>query len=86
MVVNPRVLKSIAQQYVAELLDHRNLDAELDYFLKRPSTTESLAVLVWQQMATGLKETGLPEYLLDNVTIEETDANSVTYSGKCVQN
>lgn len=86
MVVNLRVLKSIAQQYVAELLDHRNLDAEVDYFLKRPSTTENLAVLVWQQMSTGLRETGLPESLLDNVIIEETDANSVSYSGKCAYN
>ncbi|KAJ1310900.1 hypothetical protein OPQ81_009415 [Rhizoctonia solani] len=81
MVVNLRVLKSIAQQYVADLLDHRNLDIEVDYFDKRPSTTENLAVLVWQQMRLGLRDTGLPEALLDNVTIDETDANRVSYSG-----
>ncbi|KAH7344454.1 6-pyruvoyl tetrahydrobiopterin synthase [Rhizoctonia solani] len=86
MVVNLRVLKSIAQQYVADLLDHRNLDIEVDYFVKRPSTTENLAVLVWQQMHLGLKDTGLPESLLDNVTIEETDANCVSYSGKYATN
>ncbi|KAG8713755.1 hypothetical protein FRC08_012850 [Ceratobasidium sp. 394] len=84
MVVNLRELKAIAQKYVAELIDHRNLDVEVDYFSTRPSTTENLAVMVWQQMCTGLKETGLPESLLDDVTIEETDANSVSYSGKCI--
>ncbi|CEL58232.1 6-pyruvoyl tetrahydrobiopterin synthase OS=Poecilia reticulata GN=pts PE=2 SV=1 [Rhizoctonia solani AG-1 IB] len=86
MVVNLCVLKSIAQRYVAELLDHRNLDMEVDYFIKRPSTTENLAVLVWQQMRVGLRDTGLPESLLDDVTIEETDANRVSYSGKYAPN
>ncbi|CAE6466637.1 unnamed protein product [Rhizoctonia solani] len=81
MVVNLCVVKSIAQQYVADLLDHRNLDIEVDYFIKRPSTTENLAVLVWQRMCLGLKDRGLPESLLDNVTIEETDSNCVSYSG-----
>ncbi|KAF8680226.1 6-pyruvoyltetrahydropterin synthase [Rhizoctonia solani] len=75
MVVNLRVLKSIAQQYVADLLDHRNLDMEVDYFIKRPSTTENLAVFIWQQMRVGLRDMGLPDSLLDNITIEETDAN-----------
>ncbi|QRV91567.1 6-pyruvoyl tetrahydrobiopterin synthase [Ceratobasidium sp. AG-Ba] len=84
MVVNLRVLKSIAQQYVVELIDHRNLDVEVEYFATRPSTTENLAVMVWQQMSVGLKENGLSESLLDDVTIQETDANSVSYSGKSV--
>ncbi|KAG8678648.1 hypothetical protein FRC09_019667 [Ceratobasidium sp. 395] len=83
MVINLRVLKSIAQQYVAELIDHRNLDIEVEFFSTRPSTTENLAIFVWQQISVGLKENGFLESLLDDVTIEETDANAVSYSGKC---
>ncbi|ELU43245.1 PTPS domain-containing protein [Rhizoctonia solani AG-1 IA] len=82
MVVNLRVLKSIAQQYVADLLDHRNLDMEVDYFIKRPSTTENLAVFIWQQMRVGLRDMGLPDSLLDNITIEETDSGPSVLQGK----
>lgn len=58
-------------------LDHKNLDRDVAYFKNTPSTTENVAIYIWQNLKTIMKR---PE-LLYEIKIHETDKNSVIYRG-----
>ncbi|GAA50044.1 6-pyruvoyl tetrahydrobiopterin synthase [Clonorchis sinensis] len=79
MVINLSDLKSIIQRHVLDILDHKNLDKDVEYFRDKQvvSTTENLAVFIWQQLATAL-----PGNLLNEVKLWETESNYVTYKGQ----
>ncbi|KAJ1678228.1 hypothetical protein EV182_004511, partial [Spiromyces aspiralis] len=55
MIINLHDLKLIIHQ-VIDLLDHRNIDKDIDYFAKsgRPSTAENIAVFIWLEISKRL--------------------------------
>uniref|UniRef100_A0AC34RN63 6-pyruvoyl tetrahydrobiopterin synthase n=1 Tax=Panagrolaimus sp. JU765 TaxID=591449 RepID=A0AC34RN63_9BILA len=65
---------------VLELVDHKNLDLDVDYFRagKIVSTTENVAVFLYEALKDRME---LPE-LLYKVVVHETDKNSFTYRGQ----
>ncbi|KAK4469565.1 hypothetical protein MN116_007105 [Schistosoma mekongi] len=79
MVMNMNDLKSIIQEHVLDLLDHKNIDEDVEYFKKNNivSTTENLAVFIWSQLVNII-----PNDLLYEVKVWETDKNVVTYRGE----
>ncbi|CAH8531626.1 unnamed protein product [Schistosoma rodhaini] len=79
MVMNISDLKSVIQKHVLDLLDHKNIDEDVEYFKKNSivSTTENLAVFVWSQLVNAV-----PNNLLYEVKIWETEKNIVTYRGE----
>uniref|UniRef100_A0A8C6V0F0 6-pyruvoyl tetrahydrobiopterin synthase n=1 Tax=Neogobius melanostomus TaxID=47308 RepID=A0A8C6V0F0_9GOBI len=77
MVMNLTDLKRYIEDVIMTPLDHKNLDKDVPYFAKVVSTTENLAVYIWDHM---VKE--LPEGLLYEVKIHETDKNIVVYRGE----
>ena len=81
MVMNLSDLKVVIKGAVMDPLDHKNIDLDVPHFRegKVVSTTENVAVFVWDRMDAGLK--GFPGVKLHEVKIYETEKNIVVYRG-----
>ncbi|NWW72654.1 PTPS synthase, partial [Climacteris rufus] len=77
MVMNLTDLKEFMQEAILEPLDHKNLDKDVPYFAEVVSTTENLAVFIWESL---LKL--LPSGTLHKVEVQETEQNVVVYKGE----
>ncbi|NXJ82763.1 PTPS synthase, partial [Trogon melanurus] len=77
MVINLTDLKEYMQKAIMEPLDHKNLDKDVPYFAEVVSTTENVAVFIWEN----LKKL-LPVGILYKVKVYETDQNVVVYKGE----
>ncbi|NXJ68999.1 PTPS synthase, partial [Rostratula benghalensis] len=77
MVMNLTDLKEYMQEAIVEPLDHKNLDKDVPYFAEVVSTTENVAVFIWEN----LKKL-LPLGTLYKVKVYETDQNIVVYKGE----
>ncbi|XP_012864942.1 PREDICTED: 6-pyruvoyl tetrahydrobiopterin synthase [Dipodomys ordii] len=62
---------------IMEPLDHKNLDLDVAYFADTVSTTENVAVFIWENL-----QKLLPEGALYKVKVYETDNNIVVYKGE----
>ncbi|XP_015153785.1 6-pyruvoyl tetrahydrobiopterin synthase isoform X2 [Gallus gallus] len=65
------------QQAIMEPLDHKNLDKDVPYFAEVVSTTENVAVFIWENL-----KRLLPAGMLYKVKVYETDQNIVVYKGE----
>ena len=69
-----------------DTLDHKNLDKDVPHFSSSssgpPSTTENVAVFIWNSLAAYLSELQLEGTLLYEVKLWETDKNIVVYRGE----
>ncbi|MED6289950.1 hypothetical protein CHARACLAT_008171 [Characodon lateralis] len=77
MVMNLTDLKRCIEEVIMIPLDHKNLDKDVPYFANVVSTTENLAVYIWDNMVKDL-----PASLLYEIRIHETDKNIVIYRGE----
>jgi 6-pyruvoyltetrahydropterin/6-carboxytetrahydropterin synthase len=81
MIMNINDLKHCIQLAIIDKLDHRHLNEEVDYFKEYPSTTENLAIFIWNQLKQELRKTG-NEDILYEIELWETEYNSVIYRGE----
>ncbi|XP_065165578.1 6-pyruvoyl tetrahydrobiopterin synthase [Atheta coriaria] len=77
MVYNLSDLKQDIAIAIMDVADHKNLDKDIPYFNNIPSTTENLAVFLWNNLSKAMKQ---PD-LLYEVKIWETENNIVIYKG-----
>ncbi|XP_077359639.1 6-pyruvoyl tetrahydrobiopterin synthase isoform X2 [Festucalex cinctus] len=77
MIMNLTDLKRCIEEVIMIPLDHKNLDKDVPYFATVASTTENLAVYIWDNMAKAIAP-----YNLYEIKIHETDKNIVTYRGE----
>lgn len=77
MVMNLTDLKKNIDEVIMVPLDHKNLDKDVQYFSTVASTTENVAVYIWDNMVKAL-----PSGLLYEIKIYETDNNIVVYRGE----
>ncbi|XP_015273506.1 PREDICTED: 6-pyruvoyl tetrahydrobiopterin synthase-like [Gekko japonicus] len=77
MVINLTDLKDYMQEAIMEPLDHKNLDKDVPYFADVVSTTENVAVFIWENL-----QKRLPKGTLYKVKVYETDKNIVVYKGE----
>ncbi|KAK1163836.1 6-pyruvoyl tetrahydrobiopterin synthase isoform X1 [Acipenser oxyrinchus oxyrinchus] len=77
MVINITDLKEYIEMAIMEPLDHKNLDKDVPYFADVVSTTENVAVFIWDNLLKFLPPNSLYE-----VKIHETDKNIVAYRGE----
>ncbi|XP_051795091.1 6-pyruvoyl tetrahydrobiopterin synthase isoform X3 [Acanthochromis polyacanthus] len=77
MVMNLTDLKKCIEEVIMIPLDHKNLDKDVPFFASVVSTTENVAVYIWDNMAKVL-----PPNLLYEIKIYETDKNIVVYRGE----
>ncbi|CAM9318918.1 unnamed protein product [Lampetra fluviatilis] len=61
MVMNIVDLKEAMQEAIMNPMDHKNLDKDVPYFKDVPSTTENVAVFVWENLRKLLPEGSLFE-------------------------
>lgn len=78
MVMNISDLKVYMKNVLMDRLDHKNLDKDVPYFKNVVSTTENLAIYIYNELK---KELPNPD-LLYEVKIHETDNNIVYYRGE----
>ncbi|CAF1541025.1 unnamed protein product [Adineta ricciae] len=83
MVMNIADLKHIIQEHVLKLVDHKHLDLDLDHFRinKIVSTTENLAIYIWQQLTTAIRNQSDKVHLYE-IKLHETENNIVVYRGE----
>ncbi len=81
MVMNLTDLKAAIEECVMAPLDHRNLDLDVPHFAETVSTTENVAVFIWEAMEAHLKKSGAAGRLYE-VKLWETDKNIVVYRGE----
>lgn len=80
MVMNIQDLKVIMDKAIMKTLDHKNIDKDVPYFVnsKVVSTTENVAVFIWDQLKLHMSD----PCLLHEVKIWETEKNIVVYRGE----
>lgn len=78
MVMNISDLKVYMKKILMDQLDHKNLDKDVPYFKDVVSTTENVAIYVFNELKRILP---IPD-LLYEVKIYETDNNIVVYRGE----
>lgn len=66
-----------ALRTVLQQMDHKNLDQDLEYFKSHVSTTENLAIYIWEQLKNIMQK---PE-LLWRIEVEETSKNIFIFYG-----
>lgn len=77
MVMNLTDLKEYMEEAIMKPLDHKNLDLDVPYFADIVSTTENVAVYIWENL-----QKFLPVGVLYKVKVYETDNNIVVYKGE----
>ena len=78
MVMNLSDLKVYMKRVLMNQLDHKNLDKDVPYFENVVSTTENVAVYIFDELQKLLPNPSL----LYEVKIHETDRNIVIYRGE----
>ncbi|XP_075235474.1 6-pyruvoyl tetrahydrobiopterin synthase purple isoform X2 [Lycorma delicatula] len=78
MVLNINDLKQYMDEAIHKPMDHKNLDKDVPYFSNVVSTTENVAIFIWNN----LKKLMSDPSLLYEVKIYETDKNVVSYKGE----
>jgi 6-pyruvoyltetrahydropterin/6-carboxytetrahydropterin synthase len=72
-------LSRLIKEHVLDHLDHKNIDLDVPFMKGRYSSTENLAVAIWEQLEGPVKALGVE---LRTVKVEETENNYVEYHGE----
>lgn len=78
-VINLKTLSKILNTKVINKLDHKNLNLDVDFLKGKITTTEVLAISIWEEIESEIKKKGGK---LCSVKIQETENNSVEYFGE----
>lgn len=71
-------LKIYMEESIMKVMDHKNLDKDVPYFHNLVSTTENVAVFIWNSLSAQLPNSSL----LYEVKVFETDKNIMVYRGE----
>lgn len=77
-VANLAEISSIIKKNVLDKVDHRNLDLDVDFMKGKLSSTEVLAMEIWNQLVSPINALGC---FLHSVKVQETEKNYVEYFG-----
>jgi 6-pyruvoyltetrahydropterin/6-carboxytetrahydropterin synthase len=77
-VTNLSDVSRIIKQYVLDKVDHKNLNQDVDFMKDKLSSTESLAIGIWNEIEKPINSLGCT---LHCVKIQETEKNYVEYFG-----
>ena len=78
MVMNLVDVKHYIKIAVLDKLDHKNLDKDVPEFQGVVSTTENVAVFVWNSLIRH----GMPKNVLHEVVVHETENNVFRFRGE----
>ena len=77
-VINLKELSQLIEKKVIQKLDHKNINLDVDFMAGKMASTEVLAIAIWKQLETGVKDMG---GILHCVKLKETENNFVEYYG-----
>jgi len=77
-VINMNTMKQIIKERVIDKVDHKNLNIDVDFMRGLVTTTENLAIAIWNELKVPVEKEGAT---LHCVKIEETENNSIEYYG-----
>ena len=77
-VTNLSHVSEIIKINVLDKVDHKNLNEDVDFMKDKLTSTESLAIGIWQQIEKPINQLGCK---LHCVKIQETEKNFVEYFG-----
>ena len=77
-VTNLSLVSEIIKINVLDKVDHKNLNEDVDFMKDKLTSTESLAIGIWQQIEKPINQLGCK---LHCVKIQETEKNFVEYFG-----
>ena len=77
--MNLKTLSKILKYKVIDKLDHKNLNLDVDFLKDKRTTTEVVAVAIWEEIEEEIKIKGGK---LISVRVNETENNSVEYFGE----
>ena len=75
MVIDLKTLKDIIKNEIEDLMDHKNLNLDIDYFKKVVPTAENICIFIWNKLRTKINFNKKLE-----VTLYETPINFVKYN------
>lgn len=78
-VINLKILSQILNEKVISKLDHANINLDVDFMRGKLSSTENLAIGIWNEIADDLKSYGAT---LHCIKIIETENNIIEYYGE----
>jgi len=78
-LIDLKLLSSIINKYVVDVLDHSNINMDVDFMAGKIASTENLAMGIWAQLAPHLNA---PNYKLYSIKLYETERNFVEYFGE----
>jgi 6-pyruvoyltetrahydropterin/6-carboxytetrahydropterin synthase len=77
-VMDLKKLSTILKLKVIDKIDHKNINLDVDFMFNKMPSTEVLAVAIWHQIASDIKDQGCE---LHSVKLYETENNFVEYFG-----
>ncbi|MFB6257249.1 MAG: 6-pyruvoyl tetrahydropterin synthase family protein [Flavobacteriales bacterium] len=78
-LVNVKELGALIKEEVVEKIDHKNLNVDVEMMKGMQTTTENLAIAIWEHLEDQVREMGAELY---KVQLYETEKNQVTYYGE----
>lgn len=76
--IDLKFLSDLIEERVISKLDHRNLNLDVDFMKDIMTSTENIAIAVWEQLEEAIKAEGCDLY---SVKLYETENNFVEYFG-----
>jgi 6-pyruvoyltetrahydropterin/6-carboxytetrahydropterin synthase len=70
-------LRDLVEREIVAVMDHRNLNLEVEWFRDLIPTAENIAVCIWRALRTAL-----PPELALSIRLWETPRNYVDYAGE----
>jgi 6-pyruvoyltetrahydropterin/6-carboxytetrahydropterin synthase len=77
-VMNLRDLSKIIEENVSDKVDHKNLNLDVDFLKGIMTSTENVAIAIWNQLEKPIQEHGA---ILHCIKLVETENNFVEYYG-----
>ena len=78
-VINLKDLSKIVKHKIIDKVDHRNLNLDVDFLEGKVTTSENIAVAMWEEIEADISAFGCS---LHCVKLVETENNMVEYYGK----
>lgn len=78
-VVDLSALGDLVKEKVISQVDHKNLNLDVDFMQGKMTSTENIAIAIWEQLEKPVTELG---GILHCVKLQETENNYVEYYGE----
>ena len=76
-IVNLQKLNNIVQENVISIMDHSQIEKDIDWFENRQPSTENMVVFIWKRLAGKIPSPAK----LHSIKLQETPTISTTYFG-----